>query len=164
MDRSEFVRDTNAHFGLALYKAQVLEHGIVNAMVYARLPDRHRITRSEIDAFMGRQFEKTLGALLRELEKYVIVRSELAADLAKALRMRNRLAHQYFRERAATFMTNEGCLTMIQELQACQAVFAVVATRLTDMVRPIGERFGITDDALAAECEAMIANPGRSEF
>jgi hypothetical protein len=111
MDRNDIVRDTYAHFGLALYQAQVLEHGIVNAMVYARLPDRHRIRRSEIDAFMGRQFEKTLGALLRELEKYVIVRPELAADLAKALRMRNHLAHEYFRERAATFMTNEGCLT-----------------------------------------------------
>ena len=72
MDRNDIVRDTYAHYGLAMYQAQVLEHGIVNAMVYARLPDRHRITRGEIDAFMGRQFERTLGALLRELKKYVI--------------------------------------------------------------------------------------------
>jgi hypothetical protein len=53
---------------------------------------------------------------------------------------------------------------MIQELQGCQAVFADVATRLNDLVRPIGERFGITDDALAAECETMIADAGRSDF
>lgn len=164
MDRNDIVRDTYAHYGLAMYQAQVLEHGIVNAMVYARLPDRHRITRGEIDAFMGRQFERTLGALLRELEKYVPACPALAADLASALRMRNRLAHEYFRERALTFMTNEGCLTMIQELQGCQAVFSDVARRLNDLVRPIGERFGVTDDAVAAECETMIADAERSEL
>jgi hypothetical protein len=159
MDRNDIVRDTYAHYGLAMYQAQVLEHGIVNAMVYARLPDRHRITRGEIDAFMGRQFERTLGALLLELEKHVIACPDLAADLARALRMRNRLAHGYFRERAVTFMTNEGCLTMIEALQRCQTLFADVSTRLGDLVGPIGERFGITDDAVAAACETMIADP-----
>ena len=76
--------------------------------------------------------------------------------------MRNRLAHEYFRERAVTFMTNEGCLTMIQELQRCQALIADVAMRLGDLVRPMGERFAITDDAVAAECETMIADAERS--
>jgi hypothetical protein len=89
---------------------------------------------------------------------------ELAADLARGRRMRNRLAHEYFRERAVTFMMNEGCLTMIQELQRCQALFGDVATRLGDLVRPIGERFGITDDAVAVAGETMIADAERSEF
>jgi hypothetical protein len=163
MDRIDIVRDTYARYGLAMYQAQVLEHGIVNAMVYARLPDRHRITRGEIEAFMGRKFERTLGALLRELERCDRV-PRLAADLARALRMRNRLAHEYFRERAVTFMTNEGCLTMIQDLQRCQALFGDVATRLGDLVRPIGERFGITEDAVAAACETMIADAERSNY
>ena len=157
MDRNELVRETYAHFGLAMYQAQVLEHGVVNAMVYARMPERNRITRDDIDAFMGRQFENTLGVLLRDLRKCVAVPPDLVDALAKALRIRNRLAHEYFRERAAIFMTNDGCLAMIEELQGWQTVFADVGARLGDVVRPIGERFGITAEALAAECEKMVA-------
>jgi hypothetical protein len=157
MDRDDLVRDTYAHYGLAMYQAQVLEHGIVNAMVYARMPERNRVTRDEIDTFMGRQFEKTLGALLREIKKYVDVPADLAADLTEALRRRNHLAHEYFRERAEAFMTNDGCLRMIQELQDWQAFLRDVTGRLAELVRPIGERFGITADRVAAECESMIA-------
>jgi hypothetical protein len=53
MNRDNLVRDVYAHFGLAMYKVQVLEHGVVNAMVVARMPDRDRITRQEIDAVHG---------------------------------------------------------------------------------------------------------------
>lgn len=56
-DRDALVREIYAHYGLAMYQAQVLEHGIVNAMVYAQMPNRHRITRADIEAFTGRQFE-----------------------------------------------------------------------------------------------------------
>jgi hypothetical protein len=42
MDQGDQIRDTYAHFGLAMYMAQVLEHGLVNAMVIARA--FHRLT------------------------------------------------------------------------------------------------------------------------
>jgi hypothetical protein len=156
MDRNDLVRDTYAHYGLAMYNAQLLEHGIVSAMVVAKMPDRNHITRSDIDGFMGRQFEKTLGALLRELTTYVAVPADLVENLAKALRIRNHLAHEYFRERAATFMTNRGCLEMIEELESWQAFLLDVEHRLRAIVRPIGERFGITDDVIAAEAQKML--------
>jgi hypothetical protein len=109
MNRDDLVRDTYAHFGLAMFKAQVLEHGIVNAMVVARMPERARITRSEIDAFMDGQFENTLGQLLRELKKYVAMPGDLAEVRGEALTKRNWLAHNYFRERATEFVTDIGC-------------------------------------------------------
>tara|TARA_R110001583_G_C5419106_1_gene387649 strand:- start:39 stop:200 length:162 start_codon:yes stop_codon:yes gene_type:complete len=40
MDEGEHVKDVYAHFGLAMYLAQVLEHGIVNALVYTDLIPR----------------------------------------------------------------------------------------------------------------------------
>ena len=40
MNRDDLVRDTYAHFGLAIYMAQVLEQAIVTTMVVARMPDR----------------------------------------------------------------------------------------------------------------------------
>ena len=105
MERDDLVRDVYAHFGLAMYLAQVLEHGIVNAMIAAKLPFRQTVTRQDIDAFMERQFKKPLGKLLQELTRHITVRGDLERVLTEALAMRNRLAHHYFRERAGDFVT-----------------------------------------------------------
>jgi len=35
MEDGEHIKEVYAHFGLAIYLAQVLEHGIVNALVCA---------------------------------------------------------------------------------------------------------------------------------
>jgi hypothetical protein len=71
----EHVKTVYAHFGLAVYLAQVLEHGLVNALVCAELFPRHAgktITKKEweadFDAFMNQQFEQTLGRLIRGLK------------------------------------------------------------------------------------------------
>jgi hypothetical protein len=60
----EQTRDVYAHYGLAMYLAQNLEHGIVNALVILRLPEKERYTRQDIDQLMEGSFQKTLGALL----------------------------------------------------------------------------------------------------
>lgn len=155
MTRDDVVRDTYAHFGLAIYRAQVLEVGIVNAMVIGRMPDRQRIARHEIDAFMERSYRNTLGQLVRALAKYVAVPSAVAEVLDQALSRRNWLAHDYFRARAVEFSTDAGCLRMIDELQLAQQLFSDATSQLDSLVRPIRERFGLTDEAIAAEVSAM---------
>ena len=160
MNRDDLVRDTYAHFGLAVYKAQVLESGIVNAMVIARMPDRARITRADIDSFMDRQFKNTLGQLLRTLKKHVVVPDSVAGLLDQALSTRNWLAHDYFRERATEFVTEAGCHQMISELQGAQQLFSSADDQLGTVVRPIRERFGMTDEAIASEVQATMAGLG----
>ena len=67
MDQGDQIRDTYAHFGLAMYMAQVLEHGLVNAMVIARLASGERLSPADVDSFMDQKFELTLGRLIRDL-------------------------------------------------------------------------------------------------
>ncbi len=155
MNRDDLVRDTYAHFGLAIFKAQVLEHGIVNAMVVTRMPDHGRINRRDIDAFLDKQFENTLGQLLRELKKYAAVPDDVSQLLAGALSTRNWLAHDYFRERAEDFVTDAGCHRMIAELEGAQQVFDQADQRLSWLVKPIRERFGVTDAAIANEVRRL---------
>ena len=157
MDRNDLVRDTYAHFGLAMFKAQVLEHGIVNAMVVAKLPGRESITRSDIDAFMDRQFKNTLGQLLRQLGEYVAVPADLSEVLGEALAKRNWLAHDYFRERATDLVTDIGCSRMITELEALQRVFDDADQKLGAIVRPIREKYGVSEEAIAAELRELVA-------
>lgn len=64
----EQVKDVYAHYGLAMYLAQCLEHGIVNALVILRLPEKEKHTRHDIDEFMEGRFQKTLGTLIKHLK------------------------------------------------------------------------------------------------
>ncbi len=104
-DKDEHVKTVYAHYGLAMYLAQVLEHGLVNALVFLDLlPSRigKPISRSrwevEFDAFMERNFEATLGKMIRNLKAVVAVHSDLEVSLQDALWRRNLLAHSFFRD------------------------------------------------------------------
>ena len=156
MTRDDLVRDTYAHFGLAIYQVQVLEHTIVNAMVVARMPDRDRISRRAIDGFMDREFDRTLGRLVRELGKYASVPDDLVDVLSQALEKRNWLVHDYFRERAEQFVTDSGCHQMIAELDVAQRQFHSAGERLDLLLRPVRERFGVTDEAIAEHVSALL--------
>jgi hypothetical protein len=149
MNQDEQVREVYAHFGLAVYMAQVLEHALVNAMVVGRLAQRARVTASEIDDFMSEQFDATLGRLIQELGHYVVVPEALSGALKRALRTRNWLAHRYFRERAVEFMSEAGRSAMITELQDARNSFEAADQLLETVVRPIMARYGITDQTVA---------------
>ena len=156
MDESDQIRDTYAHFGLALYMAQVLEHGLVNAMLVASIAGGKRLPPSEIDAFMDKKFELTLGRLIRDLRDHITVEDSLAELLADALRKRNWLAHGYFRERAEVIMSEAGRSSMIAELQAARDCFKVADDRLDDVVRPLRDRLGWTEEKIEAEMRRVL--------
>jgi hypothetical protein len=149
MKQDEQVREVYAHFGLAVYMAQVLEHALVNAMVVGRLPQRARVTGSEIDDFMSEQFDATLGKLIKELGHYMVVPEALAGALQRALRTRNWLAHRYFREHAVEFMSEAGRSATITELQDARNSFEAADQLLETVVQPIMARYGITDQTVA---------------
>ena len=158
-DRDALTRDVFAHFGLAMYLVQVLEHGIVNAMVISKMPNRRTITRQDIDAFMARQFEKPLGRLLRELAKHIAVPGDVEPLLGEVLAKRNWLAHHYFRERARDFVTGTGCRRMIDELEEVQQLLKHAEQSLDGLVRPIRRRYGVTDEAIAREAAQFYRRP-----
>lgn len=151
----EHVKNVYAHFGLALYLAQVLEHGLANALMCAELlplrggkPVPRGEWEAEFDAFMEQQFEQTLGRLIRDLSSATMVPVELEGLLSKALTTRNFLAHHFFRERAEAFMSKDGREAMIRELQSAQELFETADEKLTSIVKPLREKYGLTDERL----------------
>lgn len=113
----EQTRDLYAHYGLAMHLAQILEHGIVNALVILRLPEKNKYNRQEIDEFMAGRFEKTFGALIKHLRSEAALSQNLESHLSQALNRRNCLAHNYFREKAEQFVTRRDRDEMLHELQ-----------------------------------------------
>ena len=154
--KDDLTRDTYAHFGLAIFQAQILETEIVTSMVIARLPKKTLIGRQKISAFMDQQSTYTLGKLLRELKKYASVPDELEQTLEEALKKRNWLVHDYFKDRAKEFISSAGCNLMISELEGAQQLFGDAAHTLNISVKPICERFGLTDEVLDRELERQM--------
>lgn len=148
MNEDDLVRDTYAHFGLAVYWGQVLEHGIVNAMVVLQLSPRSTFTRNDVDAFMDTQFKNTLGKLIRNLKALTTIPVDLEDLLTRALKTRNWLCHDYFRERAVDFMNNDGRIKMIAELEECRELLITADRCLTETIKPIAESCGLTEEQM----------------
>ena len=157
MDANEQTKEVYAQFGLAVYLAQVLEHAIVNAMVYLDLiPSKARKVPDAaawakiFDEFMEGRFKETLGRLIRMLNALITIPLDLNELLADSLRRRNWLMHAYFRERAEMFMTELGRDSMLSELQDIQGLLDRTERALDCAMAPIRQRYGFTDDRLAA--------------
>lgn len=162
---SDDIKEVYARFGLALYYAQVLEHGIVNALVVVDLiPSRRHLARSKaeweaaVDAFMGLHFEHTMGKLMYDLRSVSRIPTDLDDLLKRALRKRNWLAHEFFRERATEFFTSSGRDQMLTEVDKCCDLFKAADEALENVVKPLLSAAGITDEILEREYEAMLAN------
>jgi hypothetical protein len=158
------VKEVYARFGLALYFAQVLEHGIVNAMVIMSLiPEKRHLAPSAsewaatVDQFMSQKFEKTMGGLIHDLQAHGATPAGLQGSLRDALRKRNWLAHHFFRERASDFMTRSGRSRMLAELDECRDLFHATDSLLEQAVRPVRLTAGLSDEMLADILEKMRA-------
>jgi hypothetical protein len=150
-------RDVYAHFGLAMFLAQGLEHAIVNSLVILRLPLRGQLTRADIDSLMEKNFRKPLGEILRALRSEVELPADLEATLTEALKVRNHLAHHYFRERANQFVSRSGRDQMLQELQVHQRLFEAADDQLGIALKPLRTKYGLTDEVYEAEFNRMCA-------
>ncbi len=169
-DRGEHNKTVFAHYGVAMYLAQCLEHALVNAMLFLnQFPNRANTARTRqewwdcVDGFYDHHFEHTLGRMIRDLAKVTAVPGELESKLSRALALRNWLAHDFFRERADGFATTERHDRMIAELEDVQAVFRDVDALLERTFKPAREKYGFTDERLDQIFKQMIAEDAGQE-
>jgi hypothetical protein len=161
-DEDEQIKDVYARFGLAIYFAQVLEHGIVNALlVLGLIPTRRHLAPSkedwakEVDAFMDRHFEDTMGRLMNSLRSITTLGDDLESLLRKALGKRNWLVHDFFRERAEEFNSGAGRQEMLKEIDGCRELFQAADASLASTVRPLRSAQGITDEWIEQEMKRL---------
>jgi hypothetical protein len=127
-----------------MYFAQVLERNIVNALVIIDLiPTRRHLVRSPeecpstVDEFMSHHFESTMGRLIRDLRSITTVPGDLEQLLRDALKKRNWLARDFFREPSLDFMTTAGRALMLREVGECRDLFEAADERLEAIVHPL---------------------------
>jgi len=157
MTEDDHVKEVYAHFGLAMYMAQVLEHGIVNAFVFLNLLPKTegKWSPDEFEHYMNTEFEKTLGRLIGKLRTLTTIDNDFEDLLGNTLKKRNWLAHDYFRERAEEFMSSTGRNLMIKELQESRDLFKEADRQLDVIITPLMKKVGLTDEIVEEHLRKM---------
>lgn len=156
------IREVYSRYGLAMYQAQVLEHGMVNAVIIARmLPTmrNHSDKAAWEDAFdraYDVELAKTFGNMLRALEALGLP-DDLMARLRAAKIERDHLAHRFFREHDEDFLGRAGRTRMIAACEDIIERFAAIDAELETVMQPLRERHGITAEWIETQMAAAFA-------
>ena len=159
-------REVFARYGLAMYQAQVLEHGIVNALRVIEFIPRAKdftsfgIWNETFDRFLDDQFDFTFGNLVRRLEATKFLSQPMMEDMRSAKFLRDTLAHRFFRDFAEDFLTIGGSQKMVDFCDDCSRRFHVIDRALEVCIMPLRIRLGFTDDWIASRMAEDAARLG----
>lgn len=115
----EQIREVYSRYGLAMYMAQVLEHGMVNAEIVMRTlgtKAAHADAASwhaAFDAAYEVGLARTYGNMLKQIEGLDGFPPSLLARLRQAKEDRDVLAHRFFWQNDIAFMSPQGRTAMI---------------------------------------------------
>jgi hypothetical protein len=152
-------------YGLAMYKAQVMEAAVKQALIMAQVGDRTLRTAEDYDDAFERHFRTVLGRLVEKLGPYIEA-PRLGELLQLALAIRNRLAHHFFWDHAVDATTWDGRAAMIAECQEAVALFEAIDEELSDALRRFAAAAGMADELHAgrvAEAEEELTRRRRSQ-
>jgi hypothetical protein len=156
------IREVYSRYGLAMYQAQVLEHGMVNAVIIARmLPTmRNHSDKAAWEEAFDRAYDvelaKTFGNMLRALAPLALP-DDLMVRLHAAKIERDHLAHRFFREHDEDFLGPAGRTRMIAACEGIIERFAEIDAELETVMQPLRERHGITAEWIETHMAAALA-------
>lgn len=165
-DKSREVREVYARFGLAIYQVQVLEHGVVNAIVALTLfKERASYSTKEqwweaVDRRFQQELAQTFGNLLRKLTSMPRVNEALMDRIRAAKEPRDIIAHRFFRLHAEDFMHQAGRRRMIVWCEDQIAMFRELDILLEQIYSESLEAVGVTKEWLSARIDEELARQG----
>ena len=150
-------REVYAHAGLALYMAQVLEHGLANVILLARAGSPEFRSSQDYNDALDELLSKTMGEQLRRALELVDFTDEQMSALRDALKKRNFLVHDFFQERIDEFGSVAGKNRMIVELDEIRDALKNIDAEVQEITVGFWAKHGVTREMLQAEVDKMIA-------
>lgn len=156
------IREVYSRYGLAMYMAQVLEHGMVNAaIVMGTLPTmRSHPDEASWHATFDRAYENglalTYGNMLRQLEAIAEFPRPLLDRARAAKEDRDVLAHRFFRQNDLAFMNPAGRTAMIAECEERVELFKSLAEDIDAFIAPIQAKHGISQEWIERAMEQSL--------
>ena len=156
MDEDEHIKEVYAYYGLVMYHVQCVERGLCLLLALEKALSMRTITKYDYDNILNDLFKQTLGSLIKKMKESVEVADNFEANVERALKIRNWLAHHYFWERAGHFMTAEGRNFMLKELQQALRLFEDLYKYLDEITDEWAKKVGLTRELAEKKMEELI--------
>ncbi|MFC9230565.1 hypothetical protein ACFTZI_16655 [Streptomyces decoyicus] len=153
----EYDNDTDhktvyALFGLAIYKANCLEHSLVNTLALTKIITAREQGEQLIRDPWTQGFKDMMGKLIKRVEPYTSAYPEVVDDLTSSLKRRNDLVHNFWRERIQDMISEAGRARLCEDLKADCRLLTQTDERFSERVLdPIMESMGVTAEAVEAQ-------------
>ncbi len=152
-------KEVYAHFGVAVYYAQVLEQQTINVIflnqLIARKPKDNLEVNKIVDEYdLGR---RTLGQLINEVKALVKMTEREKEELKDLLRIRNYISHNYFRFHIELFYSDAGKKRMIKDFISFRDRANSMDKTLLDYGELYRLQLGVSDEIINEEFEKFQA-------
>ncbi len=157
-EHQKLTREIYARYGLAMYWAQCVERELASALSTTFGPEPVGMSVTAYEAQMDERFERTLGQLVKELERKSPEQPLLTTrQLRDGLELRNFLAHNFFWERAGQMSSKNSALRepLLDELDRASAALKTLNDALTALSADWRRRHGVTEEWIAAEMKKI---------
>ena len=118
--------------GLALLNAQALEYSIVTLFATNKLLIDGKWSK-DIRHLMKSKYKQTLGKLLNDVSRKINLKSDLKSRLFEALKMRNWVVHNYFREFAPVIASDILTDKAIKKLYKTALFFEQISDEINEI-------------------------------
>ena len=157
-------KEIYAFFGLAFYKANVLEHGVLNLAVALLAQGDQGITVGEVNRLYESFDNKTFGHILTVAKRRYKFTENFSNDLGLALKYRNYLAHAFFREHDIDILPPVGQKKMIDELIEILVHLSKVDEVIDGHWMTAWERYGVTKEWVDKQIKSNVEAARRNEM
>lgn len=139
-----------AHFGRAIYYAQLLEQQCVNMLVIYELASKDEFTTKEVNEIFDKyDFSKqTLGKFSKSIAEIYNMNKDDVRELSEVIQMRNHYTHNYFRFNDVLFHSESGKLRMVKDFFQFTLRAKNIDNRLEAYVSHYNIRHNITEQQL----------------
>lgn len=88
-DENEHSKECYAHYGLAVFYSQVIEHQLVNMIVLLKKSQGVIPAEEEYEGLYDRKLSNTMGQLINEIKQVLHISNEDLLELKEVLKLRN---------------------------------------------------------------------------
>jgi hypothetical protein len=107
------------------------------------------------DDFFAHHFRQVMGRLVRAVRMHVDVPTDLDLRLTEALRLRNFVVHDFFRERAELFVDQEGRRLILAELSMTVRELRRLDDKLEELLIALGAPHGLSRERTAEKLDEL---------
>lgn len=151
------IREVYAQYGLTSYMSQVMERGLVNVLTVGTTVESSTPTQATFDRHFADLSRLTMGQLVGRFVSSTLSEPGLNTELQGATEVRNFIAHRFFWDRAAYFMSFKGREAMLTELAEALSKFERVDKLLGELVRTVMTDAGFERDWIEARVAEEFA-------